>query len=153
VHLEAVEVGDDQERRVFEVFAVLEELDVGVTEVLALLLVFPGEVAAFLDVGEAIAAGGLGSAFLEGVVLAGGVGVGDGVVEEGAEVDEVFLGGGAFGLGGGRPLGGEFGEGEGWHGGIRGDLEEERANCPRTARVRSRLGEGMFRTFRTRSPC
>ncbi len=63
--------------------------------------------AAFPDVNEAVftfgAFGGGGGGvdgFFEGVVLAGGVGLGGGgLVEEVAEVEEMFVGGGAFGKG------------------------------------------------------
>ena len=67
VDLEAVEVADDQQRRVLEVLAVVQELLVGGLQVLVLALVLPGEVAALPDVGEAVPAAGLGDALLEGV--------------------------------------------------------------------------------------
>src|SRR5439155_5398036 len=101
------DVGDDGEGRVVEGVAVLVELAVGLVEglVLVLALVFPGEVAAFPDVNEAVLAlgafgggGGDLDGFFEGVVGAGGVGGGGGgLVEQAAEVDEVFVGGGALG--------------------------------------------------------
>ena len=56
VDLEAVEVADDEQRRVLEGLPVLQELVVGGLQVLALALVLPGEVAALPDVGEAVAA-------------------------------------------------------------------------------------------------
>ncbi len=68
--------------------------------------VFPGEVAAVPDVGEAFAAAELFGALLEGVGLAGGVGFDRGGDAEGvAEVDEVGLGGGALGEGDAAPAG------------------------------------------------
>ncbi|MEJ7697875.1 MAG: hypothetical protein WKF78_14980 [Candidatus Limnocylindrales bacterium] len=51
---DALDVADDQERRVLEVLAVVEELLVGGLEVGPLALVLPGEEAALPDVGEAI---------------------------------------------------------------------------------------------------
>ena len=98
VDLEAVEVADDEQRRVLKSLAVLQELLVGGGQVLVLALVLPGEVAALPDVGEAIAADGLLGALLEGVPVAGRVGlVGGRHAEHAAEVDEVLLGGGPLG--------------------------------------------------------
>ncbi len=67
VDFEAVEVTDNQQRRVFEVFAVLEELAVGGGEVFVFAFVFPAEVAAEPDVGPTLAAFGFVDAALEGV--------------------------------------------------------------------------------------
>ncbi|CAA9574814.1 MAG: hypothetical protein AVDCRST_MAG19-3203 [uncultured Thermomicrobiales bacterium] len=71
--LEAVEVADDQQRRVLEGVAVELELAVGGGEVGVVPLVLPGEGAALPDVGPALAAGRLGGALLEGEALAGRV--------------------------------------------------------------------------------
>ncbi len=98
VDFEAVEVADDQQRRVFEVFAVLEELLVGGGEVFVLAFVFPAEVAAHPDVGPALAAVGFLDAALERVPRAFGVGGGRlGLAEQVAEVEEVLLAGAALG--------------------------------------------------------
>jgi len=53
VWMMALEIGDDQQRRVQQRFAVLEELPVGFVQVGVLPLVLPGEVAHLPDVGEA----------------------------------------------------------------------------------------------------
>ena len=104
VDLEAVEVADHQEGRVVQRFAVLQQLAVGGGQVLALALVLPGEVAALPHVGEAVAALHLAGALLEGVVLAGGVGlVRSGHAQHAAQVDEVLLGGRPLGLGATQP--------------------------------------------------
>ena len=66
VDLEAVHVAHDQERRVLQDFAVLEELLVGGVEVLVLALVLPGEEALLPDVGPALAAALLARPILEG---------------------------------------------------------------------------------------
>ena len=115
VDLDAVHVADDEGGRVFEVFAVVEELAVGGGEVGAVALVLPAEVSALPDVGPALSAGAeaLGAG-LEGVGLACGVGFSGGLdAEEPAEVEEVFLGGGALAAGVFLPLVGELGGGEG----------------------------------------
>ncbi len=91
---EAVEVADHEERRVFEVLAVLEELAVGGGEVFVFAFVFPAEVAAHPDVGPALASLGFADAAFEGVPGAFGVGGGRfGLAEEIAEVEEVLLAG------------------------------------------------------------
>jgi len=98
MHLEAGEVADDEERRVLQVLAVLEELLVGGRQVLALALVLPADVAAFPDIGPPSPAASLAGTALEGVV--GAVGVGGRrrrLTEHGAEVEEVLLGGAALG--------------------------------------------------------
>lgn len=86
----------------------------GGLEVAVLGFVFPGETFAAPDVGPAVAAGGLGGAFFEGVVGAVRVGVGGGLVEQVAEVDEVLVAGGTLVAGVGAPFGDE---GLGGHGG------------------------------------
>ena len=109
VDLEAVHVADDQQRRVFQVLAVQEQLLVGGGQVLVLALVLPAEVAAHPDVGPAVAAVGLVDAALEGVPGAVGVGLGRlGLAEQVAQVEEVLLAGGALGERHLLPLGDEF---------------------------------------------
>jgi len=108
VDLEAVEVADDEEGWVLQVLAVLLYLPVGGREVLVLAFVLPREVAAHPDVGPTARAARLAGAFLEGVV--GAVGVGGrrgGLAEDGAEVEEVLLGGAALGERAALPLGNE----------------------------------------------
>ncbi len=116
VDFDAFDVGDDQERRIVEGFAVALELGVGFCEVFvfAFALVFPAEFAVPPDVGEALCSRAAcptaanreigvprgvpdGDAFFEGVLCAGGiVFCRCGLAEEAAEVEEMFLGGGAF---------------------------------------------------------
>ena len=107
VDLEADEVADDEEGRVFEGFVVLVELLVGLFEVAGLGLVFPGEPAALPDVGEPLLTGtgfedtlfiGVAGAYV-GCVL-GGMSDAEGF----AEVAEMLLGGGALRERAGVPL-------------------------------------------------
>jgi len=98
MHLEAVEVTDDEEGRVLQVLAVLLYLPIGGFKVLVFALVLPGEVATHPDVGPAARAARLTRALLKGVV--GAVGVASrrrGLSEDGAEVEEVLLCGAALG--------------------------------------------------------
>lgn len=74
--LEVVEVGDDEQRRIEEVFAVVVELLVGGLEALVRAFVFPGEVVTEPDVGKSVATVNLGHVLLEGVAFAVGVVVG-----------------------------------------------------------------------------
>ena len=62
---DAADVADDQQGRVFERLAVLQQLAVGFVQVGMLALVLPGEVTAVPDVRKAFAAAGLGGAGLE----------------------------------------------------------------------------------------
>ncbi|QOV89794.1 hypothetical protein IPV69_00005 [Humisphaera borealis] len=101
------DIADDQQRRVIERFAVLQQLTVGIGEilVLALALVLPRELVLPPDVGEAVIAPGTGrraardiDALFErvfgplGVVLGRG-----GLGEHAAEADEMFLARGTLG--------------------------------------------------------
>ena len=105
VHLEAFEVAHDEQGRLAQRLVVVEELLVGRPQVLALALVLPAEVVLEPHVGEAVARARALRAFLEGVEVAGGVDlVGGRLVDEAAEVEEVFLGGGALGALRGDPL-------------------------------------------------
>ena len=76
VDFEAVEIADDEQRWVFEVLAVLEELLVGGDEVFVLAFVFPAEVLAHPDIGPAVAAVGFVDAALERVPRAFRIGGG-----------------------------------------------------------------------------
>jgi hypothetical protein len=108
VDLDALDVADDEERRVAQVVLVAHQLDVGGPQVLVPALVLPGEEVPLPGVGEAVAAGGLGDALLEGVLGADRVGlVGRRLAEHPAEVDEVLLGGGLLRRGHAAPLGRE----------------------------------------------
>ncbi len=72
---DAVHVADDQQGRVLQRLAVLEELVVGRPEVLALPLVLPAEAVLLPDVRPALAAALLGRPLLEGEPLPRPVGV------------------------------------------------------------------------------
>src|SRR4051812_10384747 len=72
VDLEAIEIADDKQRRVFEGLSILQELPVRGREILALALILPGEVALLPHVSEAVAAAGLLGALLKGVPVACG---------------------------------------------------------------------------------
>jgi hypothetical protein len=107
--LDRVEVGDDEERRVAEVLAVAEQLEVGGLEVLALAFVLPAEEVLLPDVREPVAAGGLGDGLLKSVRRAGWIRlVGRRLAEHLAEIDEVGLGGRALGRHDAAPFGGEL---------------------------------------------
>jgi hypothetical protein len=89
---DAVDVADDQQRRVFQRRRVQLQLLEGGLQVLPLALVLPAEAGAAPDVGPAVAAAGLGRAILEGEPLADRVGLGRrGLVEQPAQVDEMLL--------------------------------------------------------------
>ena len=89
---------------------------------LAFALVFPGEVVAEPDVGEAGAAAGFADLFFKGIALTGGVGGGRvGLAEEVAEIDELGLGAGSLRLRVDLPAMNEVGDGE-RHGG-KGSLQ------------------------------
>ncbi len=93
---DAFAVANDEQRRVFQLQRVVGELLEGGVEVPSWLLVLPAEVAAFPDVGPAIAATGFAGAALEAVVL--------GVTrffdtEQITEVTEMLLRPGPFGGG------------------------------------------------------
>ncbi len=75
VNFEADKVADYEQRGIFEIGAVIEQLLVGGFEVFMLALVFPAEEAALPDVGEALVFADLVDVFLEGVFGAFGVGV------------------------------------------------------------------------------
>ena len=90
-------VRDDQQRRVLERLAVLEQLVVSLLQIFMLAFVLPTEVAAVPDVGPAIAAFLLGDAIFEGEEIAFGIQIDRGFVpDQAAEVDEVFLAGRAL---------------------------------------------------------
>ena len=89
---DAVDIADDQQRRVFQRRRVQLQLLEGGLQVLPLALVLPAEAGAPPDIGPAVAAAGLGRPVLEGEPLAGRVGLGRrGLVEQPAQVDEMLL--------------------------------------------------------------
>ena len=98
----------DQQRRVFQRPGVAQQLHVRRFQVAAARLVSPAEAAAPPDIGPALPGPGLGRALLEGIGRAGGVAVRRGHVQQGAEVEEMFLRRGLFVARVGGPLGDEF---------------------------------------------
>ncbi len=109
VDFEAVEIGDNQQRRIFQVFAIELKLLVRFEEVAAFALIFPGEVALVPDVGPSLAAAGFMHAALEGVPGALGIGLGGfRLTQQLAKVEKVLLGRAALGEVGSFPLGDEF---------------------------------------------
>ena len=110
-HDDAGDVGHHQQWRVAQRTGIEQELAIGGVQVAALVLVFPGEPAAAPDIGPAVLAGELGGAFFEGVVLAAGIGVRCGFVQQAAKVDEMLLAGRTFVAHAGLPFGNEFGGG------------------------------------------
>ena len=106
---EALQVADDQQRRVLQRQRVLPQLPEGGVQVGVGAFVFPGEVVALPHVGPAVAARVLPRAALEAVALAGGVGFDRRrLVEHAAQVVEVRLRRLAFLQLGRRPLGDEL---------------------------------------------
>ena len=83
---DARDVAGHEQRRVLQRAGVLQELPVRGLQVLVLAFVLPGEAAPAPHVGPAAAAAGLGGTLLEGVGLAGGIAVGGGFAEQGAQV-------------------------------------------------------------------
>ena len=67
VDLEAIQIADDEQRRVLQVLAVLQELLISSGQVLVGAFVLPGVKAALPDIGEAPATAGFGDAALKGV--------------------------------------------------------------------------------------
>ncbi|MDT7952235.1 MAG: DNA methyltransferase [Acetobacteraceae bacterium] len=102
---DALDVGRDQQRRVFQRARVLQELPVRGVQVLMLPLVLPGEPPAPPHVRPALAAASLGGTFLEGIGCAGWVGVGRRFVQRRAQVQEMLLRGGTLVAGIGSPFG------------------------------------------------
>ena len=105
MNLDDIEIRDDQQGRVLEIVLVLEELEIRGGEIGPLALVLPGEVPSIPDVRPAISATGLLRTALEGIELAGRIDIGGGGdAEDGAEVVEVGLRGGALLEGTSDPL-------------------------------------------------
>ena len=97
VDADAVHVGHDEQRRIFQRDAVLQKLVERRVEVLARAFIFPGEAAAFPDIGPAFAAAGFGGAFFKGEPFAfriGGDGIGD--ARQRAKIVEMALRSGAL---------------------------------------------------------
>ncbi|MBK5962748.1 hypothetical protein CCR95_01180 [Thiocystis minor] len=108
------DIGDDQQRRIFECRGVKLELLEGFQEVLARPFVLPAIAGTFPDIGPTVAATGFFRALLEAVPSTRRVGLGGrGFVEQAAEVDEVFLGRRAFLEGDAGPFGDELFRGHG----------------------------------------
>lgn len=105
VDFEAVEIADDEQRRIGERFAVLQKLLIGFAEVFVLALVFPAEEAAPPDVREALPARFLVHALLKGVPLAFRVRIRwSRLAEQRTDVQKVFLTGGVLLEFGGLPF-------------------------------------------------
>ena len=105
---DALEIGDDQQRRVQQRLAVLEKLAVRLVQISVLALVLPGEIAHLPDVGPTLPAGDLAGAGLEGIPAARGVGLGRGrLAQQRAQVVEVRLAGRALLQRGVPPFGDE----------------------------------------------
>jgi hypothetical protein len=113
-----VDVADDQQRRVVERLAVLEQLLVGLVQVGVLALVLPAEEAALEDIRKTLPAAQLGCTVLEGEGCALGIRVGRrGVIQQPAEVEEMLVGRRALFERGLAPFDNEGLGGEGgWHG-------------------------------------
>ena len=106
----AVEIADDEQRRIQQGFAVLLELPVGLVEILVPALVFPAETAFFPDIGKTFLGASvpgivqpqefrvLDHAFLETEeIIAAGIGlVGRRLAQQAAQVGEMLLVGGSF---------------------------------------------------------
>ena len=73
VDLDGIDVADDQQRWVFQRFAVLLQLAVGFNQVGVLALVFPGEMAPIPDIRKALLAGQFFCAGFEGKEIPVGV--------------------------------------------------------------------------------
>ena len=115
VDLKALEVADDEEGRVCQLFTVVVELLIGLLEVFVLALVFPGEVVAEPDVGKAFAAARFADVLFESEALAGGIGGGwMRMTEEVAKIDEMGLRAGLLRLRVDLPAMYEVGDGQ-WH--------------------------------------
>ncbi|HUE69685.1 MAG TPA: hypothetical protein VMP01_02255 [Pirellulaceae bacterium] len=107
--LEAIEVADDQERRVIQPLAVLEELLVGRLQIPVLSLILPAEVPLHPYVRPALPAFGLADAPLEAVPSPLGVGRGGFFLyQQVAQVKKMLLARRAFGQVSGLPLGDEL---------------------------------------------
>jgi len=110
-----VNVTDDQQWRILQRLAILEQLLVSLVQIAMLALVLPGEIALLLHIGKAIAANGLVGPNLKSEPFPSGVGFyGSGMVNEMAEVNEVAWGCGSLFLRGSAPSGNKFLGGYGW---------------------------------------
>ena len=119
---DALHVADDEQRRVEEGLAILEELGVGLVEVGVLAFVLPRKMAHLPDVGPAsplrtfgVPAGRLAGARLESEPLAGRISLGRRrMADQPAQVDKVLLGRCALAQRGLLPLGDKSLGGNGW---------------------------------------
>jgi hypothetical protein len=102
-------VRDDEQRRVLEPVGVLLQLRIGLNQVAALALVFPGEAVPLPNIGKASCIADLPSRFLEGIFGAVPIYVGRlRYSEQGAQVEKMLLSGRPFGARGPSPSGNEF---------------------------------------------
>ena len=94
---DALDVADDQERRVLQRFSVLEELLIRLLQVSIGSLVLPAEEALLPDVGKPLAAGGLLNRLLEGKRLSRRIKVsGATMPQQIAKVEKMLLGDGTL---------------------------------------------------------
>jgi hypothetical protein len=98
VDLKAVEIANDEQRRVLQALAVLEQLLISGLEVFVFALVFPAELALHPHVGPTFAAVTGLHALLEGVPQSARIDLRRlGLAEQLAQVEEMLLASAAFG--------------------------------------------------------
>jgi len=109
VNLELVEIANDEQRRIVERLAVLEQLLIGGPQVLVLALVFPTEFLIEPDIGAALAIVRRINAFLEREPFSGRINISRlGMIEQLAQIEEMLLEGAAFRKVGGLQFGDEL---------------------------------------------
>src|SRR5947209_2454529 len=106
---DAVEVGDHEEGWVLQRLPIVEELFIGLFEVLVMAFVLPTEVPAKPDVRPPTATARLGRTLLESICFTPAIGIGSRHTKHCADVDEMFLCGSTFSVGIANPLCGELG--------------------------------------------
>ena len=116
VNDDALDVGNDEQRRVLERFPVEQELVIGFVQVLVFALVLPGEEALFPNIGPALTAPLLVGSRFESEVLAGRIIFGGcGMADQATEIEEMLLSGGLLTQISVAPFGDEVLGGERWH--------------------------------------